>query len=57
LTTHVLEIAEQLCHRVGIVTAGEMVAIGSLDDLRQQAQREAASLEELFLQLTDGTEG
>lgn len=57
LTTHVLEIAQQLCHRVGIVTAGQMVAIGTLDDLRQQAQREAASLEELFLQLTDGAEG
>ena len=57
LTTHVLEIAQQLCHRVGIVTAGQMVAIGSLDDLRQQAQREAASLEELFLQLTEGAEG
>jgi ABC-2 type transport system ATP-binding protein len=57
LTTHVLEIAQELCHRVGIVTAGQMVAIGTLDDLRQQAQREAASLEELFLQLTDGAEG
>jgi ABC-2 type transport system ATP-binding protein len=56
LTTHVLEIAEQLCHRVGIVTAGRLLTSGSLDDLRQQAQREAASLEELFLQLTGGAE-
>jgi ABC-2 type transport system ATP-binding protein len=53
----VLEIAQELCHRVGIVTAGQMVAMGTLHDLRQQAQREAASLEELFLQLTDGAEG
>ena len=53
LTTHVLEIAEQLCHRVGIVAAGELVATGSLDDLRQQSDRQAASLEQLFLQLTD----
>jgi ABC-2 type transport system ATP-binding protein len=52
LTTHVLEIAEQLCHRVGIVAAGELVATGSLDELRQQARRDAATLEELFLQLT-----
>jgi ABC-2 type transport system ATP-binding protein len=56
LSTHVLEIAEQLCHRVGIIAAGELVATGSLDELRQQARRNAASLEDLFLQLTGGAE-
>jgi ABC-2 type transport system ATP-binding protein len=56
LSTHVLEIAEQLCHRVGIIADGELIATGSLDELRQQARREGASLEELFLQLTGGAE-
>ena len=56
LSTHVLEIAEQLCHRVGIVDRGQLVATGTLEELRQQAQREAYSLEDVFLQLTGGTE-
>jgi ABC-2 type transport system ATP-binding protein len=56
LSTHVLEIAEQLCHRVGIIHQGQIVATGTLDELRQQAQREAGSLEDIFLQLTGGSE-
>ena len=56
LSTHVLEIAEQLCHRVGIIDRGQVVATGTLDELRQQAQRNAYSLEDIFLQLTGGTE-
>src|SRR5207253_7957608 len=45
LSTHVLEIAEHLCHRVGIINEGSLVATGTLDELRTQAQREAGSLE------------
>jgi len=56
LSTHVLEIAEQLCHRVGIIHQGQIVATGTLEELRQQAQREAGSLEDVFLQLTGGSE-
>ncbi len=56
LSTHVLEIAEQLCHRVGIIDRGQVVATGTLDELRQQAQRSAYSLEDIFLQLTGGSE-
>jgi len=56
LSTHVLEIAEQLCHRVGIIDRGQVVATGTLDELRQQAQRNAYSLEDIFLQLTGGSE-
>src|SRR5215216_3851468 len=55
LSTHVLEIAEQLCHRVGIIDRGQIVATGSLDELRHQAQRESGSLEDVFLQLTGAT--
>ena len=54
LSTHVLEIAEQLCHRVGIINHGQVIATGTLEELRQQAQ--AYSLEDIFLQLTGGAE-
>ncbi len=56
LSTHVLEIAEQLCQRVGIIDRGRVIATGTLEELRQQAQREAYSLEDIFLQLTGGIE-
>lgn len=55
-STHVLEIAEQMCHRVAIINAGELVAVGTLDQLRADAREGEASLEELFLQLTGGPE-
>jgi ABC-2 type transport system ATP-binding protein len=56
LSTHVLEIAEQLCDRVGIINGGEIVATGTLDELRRQAQSETVSLEDIFLQLTGAAE-
>src|SRR5437660_5863328 len=56
LSTHVLEIAEHLCHRVGIIDHGHVVATGTLDELRHQAHVEAYSLEDVFLQLTGGGE-
>src|SRR5579859_3352862 len=55
LSTHVLEIAEQLCHRVGIIDHGQVIATGTLEELRGHAQQ-AVSLEDVFLQLTGGTE-
>jgi ABC-2 type transport system ATP-binding protein len=54
LSTHVLEIAEHLCHRVGIIDHGQLVATGTLEELRSQARVEAYSLEDVFLQLTGG---
>src|ERR1700732_2440641 len=56
LSTHVLEIAAHLCHRVGIIDHGHVVATGTLDELRHQTQRDAYSLEDIFLQLTGGSE-
>src|SRR4029077_16037388 len=57
LSTHVLEIAEHLCHRVGIIDHGQVVATGTLEELREQAHDVgAASLEDVFLKLTGGTE-
>jgi ABC-2 type transport system ATP-binding protein len=60
LSTHVLEIAERMCDRVGIIQKGQLIAEGTIDQLRQKAEpgREGAdaSLEDLFLKLTGGEE-
>ena len=50
-STHVLEVAEKLCTRIGVVAHGKLVAQGTLDELR--SGEVGASLEELFLELTD----
>ncbi|HEB52776.1 MAG TPA: ABC transporter ATP-binding protein [bacterium] len=51
-STHVLDTAEQVCDRVGILATGRLRAEGSVAELR--AAHGAASLEEVFLTLTDG---
>lgn len=51
LSTHSLEVAETLCDRIGIIQRGRLIAIGTLEELREQAGR-AADLEEIFLKLT-----
>jgi len=56
LSTHVLEIAERLCDRVGILSQGKLAVVGTVAELKERA-RSSASLEEIFLGLTGGTEG
>ena len=55
LSTHTLEVAEELCSRVAIVHKGAIVARGTLDELRRQAA-EHGSLESVFLRLTEDLE-
>ncbi len=55
LSTHSLEVAEELCTRVAILQEGRVVARGTLDELRRQARQEAGSLESIFLRLTEET--
>ncbi|MDI3269932.1 MAG: ABC transporter ATP-binding protein, partial [Bacillota bacterium] len=50
-STHILEVAEKLVDRVGIIHHGELVAVGTLEELRQGEQ--GASLEHIFLALTE----
>ncbi len=52
MSTHSLDIAEAVAHRIGIIRQGRLVALGTLDQLRKEAKRQH-SLEEIFLQLTD----
>lgn len=50
-STHILEIAEKLCDRIGIINKGKILFVGTLDELKE-ARKENASLEELFMEIT-----
>jgi ABC-2 type transport system ATP-binding protein len=52
LSTHTLEIAEDLCTRIGIIHMGSLIATGTTTDLSLSAQVREADLEEVFLRLT-----
>ena len=52
LSTHTLEIAEQIADRIGVIHEGKLRFVGSLQALRQQMDRHDARLEDLFLQIT-----
>lgn len=56
MCTHILEIAEKLCRRIGIMIAGRLTAVGTLEELKAQAQGRDSDLEEVFLSLTGGHE-
>jgi len=47
-SSHVLDVVEKLCDRIGIIDKGRLVAVGTVDELRS----ESASLEQYFLKLT-----
>jgi ABC-2 type transport system ATP-binding protein len=51
LTTHIMEVAERLADRIGILHAGRLLAEGSLEELRHQIGRTNSSLEDVFLHL------
>ena len=52
MSTHVLEIAEAICDRIGIMYQGRILALGSMDELRQRASLPSSGLEDIFLKLT-----
>jgi ABC-2 type transport system ATP-binding protein len=51
-STHIMEVAEKLCDRIGIIHKGQLVACGTMEEL-QQINKEQQSLEHIFLELTD----
>jgi ABC-2 type transport system ATP-binding protein len=58
MTTHILEVAERMADRIGVITRGKLIAEGTLEELRHQAGNKAntgagdgASLEDTFLAL------
>jgi ABC-2 type transport system ATP-binding protein len=56
MSTHTLEIVEQMCTRVAIINQGSIIAEGSVEDLGRLARMENSHLEPIFLKLTGGDE-
>jgi ABC-2 type transport system ATP-binding protein len=52
MSTHTLKVAEDVCDRIGIINKGRLIALGSIDELRHQAEVDKADLEAVFLKLT-----
>jgi len=52
LSTHVLEIAEAVCDRIGIMYQGNILALGGMSELRKEASLPSSGLEDIFLKLT-----
>ena len=51
MTTHILEVAERMAERIGVIATGRLIAEGTLDELRMKAGRRDTSLEDIFLTL------
>jgi len=51
ISTHFLALAEELAHRIGIINKGELIALGTKEELREIAKKEG-NLEEVYLELT-----
>jgi ABC-2 type transport system ATP-binding protein len=51
MTTHILEVAERMADRIGIIAGGRLIAEGTLDELRGQAGKRTVTLEDTFLSL------
>ena len=51
MTTHILEVAERMADRIGVIAGGRLIAEGTLDDLRRQTGKSGTSLEDTFLAL------
>lgn len=53
MTTHILEVAERMADRIGVIAAGRLIAEGTLVELRQTIGRSDTSLEEMFITLVE----
>ena len=51
MTTHILEVAERMAERIGVIERGRLIAEGTLDALRLQLGHDGSTLEEVFLDL------
>lgn len=58
MTTHILEVAERMAERIGVISRGRLIAEGTLDELRSQTGSKVGdtSLENVFLTLVGGEE-
>ncbi|MCK4238016.1 MAG: hypothetical protein KAX33_02765, partial [Candidatus Lokiarchaeota archaeon] len=49
----IMEVAQELCDRIGILNKGKLVGIGTIEELRQQSNKLGENLEDVFLRLTE----
>lgn len=56
-STHIMEVAEKLCTRVGIINKGKIVGEGTVEDLRKLVKSAEGSLEDIFLKVTEQETG
>ncbi|MDP2968701.1 MAG: ABC transporter ATP-binding protein [Deltaproteobacteria bacterium] len=54
MSTHTLSVAEDVCDRIGVIHKGKLIAIGTVEDLKDSARVEEGDLEKVFLILTEG---
>ena len=52
MSTHTLTLAEDICQRIGIIHKGKLIASGSIAELKEKIQIDAANLEKLFFEYT-----
>ena len=52
-STHILEVAEKLCDRVGIINSSELVAVGTVEGLKAKSNNGDSSLEDVFIKIVD----
>jgi ABC-2 type transport system ATP-binding protein len=52
LSTHSINVAEEICHRIGIIQKGRLIACGSTTEIHRQTSNANGSLESVFLELT-----
>jgi ABC-2 type transport system ATP-binding protein len=57
LSSHLLPLVEELCHRVLVIARGAVRALGTIGEIRAQVQRGEASLEDLFVAITEQAVG
>jgi ABC-2 type transport system ATP-binding protein len=56
-STHIMEVAEKLCTKVGIINKGKIVGEGTVEDLRKLVRSAEGSLEDIFLKVTEQEAG
>lgn len=54
MTTHILEVAERMADRIGVIVSGRLVAEGTLAELRHRNGESGTSLEDMFVALVAG---
>lgn len=54
MSTHTLEVAQEMCDRIGIILRGRLIALGTMEELQRQVDSARPELEPIFLKLTGG---